>query len=186
MSSLSVPRSALTFGFPLLIAIAYTNVSDVLLRLFGIPSLLQIAVVLLAIIVFLAREELQPLEIVFHPLTIALEVYCALLFVSSAWADDLSAADFRISEAVKGLIIMVAGASLMSSWRRVRIAAATLALVAALLAAISVMQIVTHSTNQLGGLAQVQTGNLYGDVSQPRAAGQPPRKGRRKKKAGRR
>ncbi|HEX3109407.1 MAG TPA: O-antigen ligase family protein [Thermoanaerobaculia bacterium] len=171
MSSLTVPRSALTFGFPILIAIAYTNVSDVLLRLYGIPSILQMVVVLVAIVVFLARDELQPLEIVLHPLTIAMAVYCALLFVSSAWADDLSAADFRISEAVKGLIIMVAGGALMSSWRRVRIAAATLTLVAASLAAISVFQIATHSTNQLGGLAQIQTGNLYADVAQPRAAG---------------
>ena len=171
MSSLTVPRSALTFGFPILIAIAYTNVSDVLLRLFGIPSILQMAVVLVAIVVFLARDELRPLEIVLHPLTIAMAVYCAMLFVSSAWADDLLAADFRISEAVKGLIIMIAGGALMSSWRRVRIAAATLTLVAASLAAISVLQIATHSTNQLGGLAQIQTGNLYADVAQPRAAG---------------
>jgi len=171
MSSLSVPRSALTFGFPVLIAIAYTNVSDVLLRLYGIPSLLQIAVVLLAIVVFLARDELQPLEVVLHPLTIAMAVYCALLFVSSAWADDLPAADFRISEAVKGLIIMIAGGALMSSWRRVRIAVATLTLVAASLAAISVVQMVTHSTNQLGGLVQIQTGNLYANVAQSRAAG---------------
>ncbi|HEV8435872.1 MAG TPA: O-antigen ligase family protein, partial [Thermoanaerobaculia bacterium] len=171
MNTVTVPRSALTVGFPILIAIAYTNVSDVLLRLFGIPSILQMAVVLLAIVVFLAREELQPLEVVLHPLTIAMAVYCALLFVSSAWADDLSAADFRVSEAVKGLIIMIAGGALMSSWRRVRIAAATLTLVAASLAAISVFQIATHSTNQLGGLAQIQTGNLYADVSQPRAAG---------------
>jgi len=171
MSSLTVPRSALTFGFPILIAIAYTNVSDVLLRLFGIPSILQMAVVLVAIVVFLARDELRPLEIVLHPLTIAMAVYCAMLFVSSAWADALSAADFRISEAVKGLIIMIAGGALMSSWRRVRIAAATLTLVAASLAAISVLQIATHSTNQLGGLAQIQTGNLYADVAQPRAAG---------------
>ncbi|HEY2322372.1 MAG TPA: O-antigen ligase family protein [Thermoanaerobaculia bacterium] len=171
MSSITVPRSALTFGFPIVIAIAYTNVSDVLLRLYGIPSLLQIAMLLCAILVFLAREELQPLEIVLHPLTIAMAVYCALLFVSSAWAADLSAADFRISEAVKGLIIMIAGGALMSSWRRVRIAAVTLTLVAATLAAISVVQTVTHSTNQLGGLAQIQTGNLYADVSEPRAAG---------------
>jgi hypothetical protein len=76
MNFTTVSRPAITYGFPILIAIAYTNVSDVLLRLYGIPSLLQIAVVLLAVIVFLAREELQPLEVILHPLTIAMAVYC--------------------------------------------------------------------------------------------------------------
>ncbi|HEX7192172.1 MAG TPA: O-antigen ligase family protein, partial [Thermoanaerobaculia bacterium] len=97
--------------------------------------------------------------------------FCAMLFVSSAWADDLSWADIRIIEAVKGLIMMVLGAALMSTWQRVRVAAATLAIVAGLLAAVSVAQIATHSTNELGGLVQIQAGNLYADVTEPRAAG---------------
>ena len=100
MSSRVLPQSVITFGYPLLIAVAYTNVSDVLLRKFGIPSLLQAAVAVLAVVVIVARKELRPLEVICHPLTIAMAVYCAVLFISSAWADDLSYADFRISEAV--------------------------------------------------------------------------------------
>lgn len=171
MSPQVLPRSVVTYGFPLLIAIAYTNVSDVLLRNFGIPSLLQATVLVLGVVVFLARKELRPLEVIAHPLTIAMAVYCAVLFVSSAWADDLAWADFRISEAVKGLVMMILGAALMSTWERVRIAAKTLAIVAAALAAISVLQIATHSTNDLGGLAQIQTGNIYANVAEARAAG---------------
>lgn len=167
----TVPRSALKFGFPLLIAIAYSNISDVLLREFGIPSLLQATVLVVAIVVILAREELQPLEVVLHPVTIFMAVYAAVLLISSAWADDLAWADFRISEAIKGLIIMILGASLMSTWPRVRLALGTLAVVAALLATISVIQIATHSHQEFGGLLQVQSGNLYEDVSRPRAAG---------------
>jgi O-antigen ligase len=167
----TVPRSALKYGFPLLIAVAYTNVSDVLLRMFGIPSLLQATVLVVAIVVFLAREELQPLEIALHPLTILMAVYCAILFISSAWADNLAWADFRISEAVKGLVIMILGASLMSTWPRVRFALATLAVVAASLATASVIQIATHAHQDFGGLLQVQSGNIYADVSQLRAAG---------------
>src|ERR1043166_3641971 len=124
----TVPRSALKFGFPILIAVAYTNISDVLLRQFGIPSLLQATVGVAAIVVFLAREELQPLEVTLHPVTIFMAIYCAILIVSSAWADDLSWADFRISEAIKGLIIMILGASLMTTWPRVRLALGTLAM----------------------------------------------------------
>ncbi|HEX3581272.1 MAG TPA: O-antigen ligase family protein, partial [Thermoanaerobaculia bacterium] len=47
----------------------------------------------------------------------------------------------------------------------------TLALVAALFAAVSVVQIATHANYDFAGLLQIQSGNLYGDVSQPRAAG---------------
>ena len=171
MTSRTVPPAAITIGFPILIVVAYTNVSDVLLRTLGIPSLLQAVVLLLVVLVFLAREELRPLEVMLHPLTILMAVYCAVLFVSSVWADNLAWADFRISEAVKGLVMMVLGAALMSTWPRVRAAAATLAIVAASMAAISVLQIATHTTNDLGGLLQVQSGNIYADVSQPRAAG---------------
>jgi putative inorganic carbon (HCO3(-)) transporter len=171
MSPIVLPRSALKLGFPILIAVAYTNISDVLLREFGIPSLLQATVGVVAIVVFLAREELQPLEVVLHPLTIFMAIYCAVLLISSAWADNLAWADFRITEAVKGLIIMILGASLMSTWPRVRIALATLAVVAASLATASVLQIATHSTKAFGGLLQIQSGNIYADVSQPRAAG---------------
>ncbi|HEY2091396.1 MAG TPA: O-antigen ligase family protein [Thermoanaerobaculia bacterium] len=171
MSPTILPRSALKFGFPVLIAVAYTNISDVLLRQFGIPSLLQATVGVVAIVVFLARDELHPLEVALHPLTLLMAVYCAILFVSSAWADNLSWADFRISEAVKGLVIMILGASLMSTWPRVRAALATLAIVAAMLATVSVIQIATHSARDFGGLLQVQSGNIYADVSQPRAAG---------------
>lgn len=167
----TVPRSALKFAFPLLVAVAYTNVSDVLLRNFGIPSLLQATVGIVAIVVVLAREELQPLEVALHPVTILMAVYCAILLISSAWADNLAWADFRISEAIKGLIIMILGASLMSTWSRVRIALATLAIAAASLATVSIVQIATHSHYEFGGLLQVQSGNLYADVSQLRAAG---------------
>lgn len=167
----TVPRSALKYGFPLLIAVAYTNISDVLLRAFGIPSLLQATVLLVAIVVYLAREELKPLEVALHPVTVLMAVYTAILVISSAWADNLAWADFRISEAVKGLIIMILGASLMSTWPRVRLALATLAVVAASFATVSVIQIATHAHYEFGGLLQVQSGNIYADVSQPRAAG---------------
>ncbi len=167
----TVPRSALKYGFPLLIAVAYTNISDVLLRAFGIPSLLQATVLLVAIVVYLAREELKPLEVALHPVTVLMAVYTAILFISSAWADNLAWADFRISEAVKGLIIMILGASLMSTWPRVRLALGTLAVVAASFATISVIQIAMHAHYEFGGLLQVQSGNIYADVSQFRAAG---------------
>lgn len=167
----TVPRSALKFGFPLLIAVAYTNISDVLLRELGIPSLLQATVAVVAIVVYLARAELQPLEVVLHPVTLLMAVYCAILLISSAWADNLAWADFRISEAIKGLIIMILGASLMSTWPRVRTALATLAIVAAAFSIVSVIQIATHAQYDFAGLLQVQSGNIYGDVSQPRAAG---------------
>src|SRR5437763_10097467 len=88
-------QRTITFGLPLLIVVAYTNVSDVLLRTFGIPSLLQATVLLLAVVVWLARDTLRPLGVVVQPVTLLLIAYCALLFISSAWADDLSWADFR-------------------------------------------------------------------------------------------
>ncbi|HEX7138810.1 MAG TPA: hypothetical protein VF219_13215, partial [Vicinamibacterales bacterium] len=77
-----LPRSLVTLAFPLLIAIAYTNVSDVLLRTFGIPSILQATVLVLAVVVILDRKELRPLEVIRHPVTIAMVVFCAMLFVS--------------------------------------------------------------------------------------------------------
>jgi O-antigen ligase len=167
----ALQKMGIIFGFPILIVVAYSSVSDVLRRAFGIPSVLQATVVLLALIVWFARSDLRPLGMVLQPMTLLLIAYCALLFISSAWAVDLPSADFRVSEAAKGLVILIIGAALMPSWARVRAGLATLVIVAASLAAISVVQIAVHLSNDLGGLVQVQAGNLYGSVSHARAAG---------------
>src|SRR5947199_6697855 len=93
------------FALPVLIIIVYTNASDLAIRAFSIPSILQPLIVLLALLVWILRAALKPSEVLFQPLTILLGAYCFVLFVSSLWARDVALADQRFSEALKSLAI---------------------------------------------------------------------------------
>ena len=161
----------LAIGLPLLIVIIYTNLSDVAMRAVGTPSLLQPLIVLLGFAVWKLRHVARPVDVATQPLAIFLAGYCFVLFLSSNWASDLYAADENIVESVKSLAIFVIAASLAASWRSLRAAVIALAFAAAFLAGLTVVQKVTGTMFEFFGLATFDRGNIYGNVSEPRAAG---------------
>ncbi|HEY0141056.1 MAG TPA: O-antigen ligase family protein [Thermoanaerobaculia bacterium] len=161
----------LAIGLPILIVIIYTNLSDVAMRAAGTPSLLQPLIVLLGFAVWKLRHVARPVDVATQPLAIFLAGYCFVLFVSSNWASDVYAADENIIEAVKSLAIFVIAASLAASWRALRAAVMALAFAAAFLASLTVIQKVTGTMYDFFGLATFDQGNIYGNVSEPRASG---------------
>jgi O-antigen ligase len=161
-------------GLPLLVVVLYTDLSDVMMENFPVPSLLQPLIVLLAIVVWKNRRELQPSSAAVHPIVIAMVVYALVVFSTSIWAKETYLTDKHFSEAVKAVCVVVLAASLAASWSSLRRALDALIASAALLSSLSVLQIATgRFADAFGGLVKLKSGTIYGDVSLPRAAGPP-------------
>ena len=161
-------------GLPLLVVVLYTDLSDIMMENFPVPSLLQPLILLLAFVVWKYRRELHPSRAALHPIVIAMVVYALVVFSSSIWAKELYLADKRFSEALKAVCIVVLTASLAASWTSLRHALVALVASASLLSSLSVLQIVTgRFADAFGGLVELKFGTIYGDVAMPRAAGPP-------------
>lgn len=164
-------RVAAAGGVPALVVIVYANLSDLAIRNFSTPSLLQPMILLLALVVWRFRSEAGAAFVLTQPLTVALAAYAFVLFLSSTWANEVRLADVQTEEAVKSLAIFFIVAVLVVSWGTLRRAFAALVVTAALLGAITIVQFSTGAETELGGLASRDTGSIYGNVHEPRAAG---------------
>ncbi len=161
-------------GLPLLVVVLYTDLSDIMMENFPVPSLLQPLILLLAVVVWKYRRALQPSSAAVHPIVIAMLVYALMVFSTSIWAAETYLTDKRFSEVVKALCVIVLTASLAASWKALRRALIALIASAALLSSLSVLQIATgRFGDAFGGLVELKYGTIYGDVSMPRAAGPP-------------
>ena len=172
LSSTPVPPRFLLLGLPLLVFLIYTNFSDIAIRNFGIPSVLQPVIVILGVAVWHYRARLGTALVTAQPLTLALAAYAFVLFCSSIWAADVHLADERIVDNVKNLAMFVIIATLAASWRALRIAIAVLAAAASVLAIITMHQALTHDySHEYLGFARIQMAHLYGNVVELRPAG---------------
>jgi O-antigen ligase len=161
-------------GLPLLVVVLYTDLSDIMMENFPVPSLLQPLILLLAVVVWKYRRTLRPMTAVIQPIVIAMTLYTLVVFSTSIWAKETYLTDKRMSELVKALFIIIVAASLASSWTALRRAFTALVISAAILSALSVLQIATgRFADSFGGLVEVKYGTIYEDVSSPRAAGPP-------------
>ncbi len=158
-------------GLPLLIVVMYTDISDLLMRKAPVPSLLQVLIVVLTIVVLRTGE---PLRAVLQPVVIAFALYALVVFSTSIWAGDARLVDDRVSEIVKALFICILTASLAYSWGALKGAFTALIGSAVVLSAMSILQIATgRFFDAFGGLVAPQTGTIYEHILMPRAAGPP-------------
>lgn len=165
-------RISLAIALPILVVLAYSNASDLLTRATGAPSLLQPLIGILAIVVFFARKRLHPAGSIFTLLTLLLALYCVAVFASTIWAVDRDLADQRVSEIAKGFAIYLLVAMLAATWSSLRQGMAALVVCASVLAMLSLYQIATNQyDNDFFGFSQVESGNIYSDVSGTRIAG---------------
>jgi putative inorganic carbon (hco3(-)) transporter len=165
------PQWLWTLALPALVALLYSDVSEVFVQRIGF-SVLQLAIVGSAAVIWFYRDALQPWRILLQPLTLMLGVYAAVIFVSTVWADDLWAADEHVVKTIKSLLLYFVLAALASSWAALRRGIAAMAVTAAVLALVSVLQIGTGNTfGELGGLATVSYGTIYEESQDARAAG---------------
>jgi O-antigen ligase len=161
-------------GLPLLVVVLYTDLSDVMMENFPVPSLLQPLILLLAFVVWKYRDELHPSTAAIHPIVFAMILYALVVFSTGIWAKETYLVDKRFSEVVKAVCVIVLAASLAASWSSLRRALIALIASAALLSSLSVLQIATgRFADAFGGLVELKSGTIYGDVSMPRAAGPP-------------
>jgi O-antigen ligase len=168
------PAVPLPIGVPLLVVILYADVSDSLMTQFPLPSLLRPIILLLAIVAFKYRRVAQPLNVALQLPVIFLMLYAIAGYATGVWARNVRSVDGRFSEFVKATCICVLAASLIVSWQALRRAMLALIVTAAAMSAISIVQVTTGKLeNFLGGMVQVQEGNIYGQVTMPRASGPP-------------
>lgn len=160
-----------TLALPGLVALVYSDISEVFVAHGGF-SVLQFAIVAAAALIWFYRDALQPWRIALQPLTLTLGFYAAIIFVSTVWADDLWAADESVVKAIKNLLLYFVIAALASSWQALRRGLVAMVVTAAILAFVSVAQIGTgREFGELGGLATVAYGTIYEESADARAAG---------------
>jgi O-antigen ligase len=166
------PRWLAMLALPLVVAVLYSNVSDILIDNYEVPSILQLCIVGCAVLIWFYRHALEPSRVLLQPMTIAFALYGVVVFLSTIWADDLALADHDVVRVVKNLLITIVCATIAATAPALRRAMAAAVLVAAMLSAVSIAQIATGRTfNELGGLAALSHGNIYEDSADARAAG---------------
>jgi putative inorganic carbon (hco3(-)) transporter len=161
------------FGVPLIVVLLFANASDLLSRLYSIPSVLQLVFVAMVASLWIWRDELHPKSILLHPLSMALAAWGLVAFMSSGWAADPSAADQRFNEIARSFLLFFIVATFAStSWKALRSAAVALVVTAGVLASLSLYQVATgRYDQQFGRFAAVQFGHIYERVSDARIAG---------------
>lgn len=150
----------------------YLNLSEVLVRWHGLPSLLQLLVLPIAAAALLARPRRETAAVATQGLTLLLAAWVLWLLASTAWAWDPELAGAEAAEAAKALALYLLVALLASSGARLRGAVRSALGAGCLLAAFGVYQALTGDYDALfGGLARVKEAHIYGDVFEPRIAG---------------
>lgn len=166
-------------GVLALLAVSWANLSEVLVRLHGMPSVLQafLPVLLLALGLRQAsgsrREAGAPW---LHGSTAGLAacagLYLGVVAASGAWALDVGAADAVLTDLLKAVVLGVVVAHVLptvAAWRR---AAWTVVLCGGVLAALSSYQVLTGDWGQaFGGLTRVKQAHVVADVFKQRASG---------------
>jgi len=160
------------FGLCLLVAFVYLNLSQVLVRVHELPSLLQLLVLPLFLSGWAGRDGAGLRRTAREPLTILLVLYALVLLFSTALARDRGLADERVFENLKALAVYVLVAMLASSAALIKRGVWTLLGAGALLGGLGVVQSLTGNFSQeYGGLARIKNAQIYGDVFEPRIAG---------------
>lgn len=156
----------------LLLVIVYLNLSDILIRFHGLPSVLQILAIPFVVAAWLANQDRpRALRSTFW-LTAPLIVYWLVLLLSTTTARDPGLADARVLEVAKALVVYLLVVLLVDEPRKLRWACWSLVVAGTALAALGVFQSLTGSTTDaFGGLARVERAHLYGTVFESRIAG---------------
>lgn len=158
-------------GLLLLSGFVYLNLSQVLVRYHGLPSLLRLLAVPVLLAAWAARDREAVRRVIGAPLTLLLVGYSVVLLASTLWAQDTLLADECVSESLKGFIIYFAVALSASSARVVRRGAWVMVASGAFLAALAALQMVGNLRDEYGGLARIKYAHIYGRVFEPRVAG---------------
>lgn len=160
------------FALALLAAFVYLNLSQVLVREHGLPSLLQLLVIPIGLAAARGKGTGRFSALPRLAITVLLALYCLALLASTLVATDSEIADERTSEALKALVIFALTAVLAATPRRLLQAAWTLVAAGACLGALGVAQVLTGDfRQQFWGFARVKNAHIWGGVFEPRITG---------------
>jgi O-antigen ligase len=160
-------------GIVVLVALVYLNLSELLVRFHGFPSIMQAIGVPLVIGAWVGQGTRSVSRTIAPtPLTVALLAFVFVLFVSSSFAHDAALADERIEEHAKAMLVYFLVIALVWSPSLARRATWTLLFAGALIGGIGLIQVLTGEFDStVGGLGRVKFAQIYGNVFRPRIAG---------------
>lgn len=159
-------------GLLILVAVIYTNGSEIAVRYHHWPSLLHLMAPLLVIGILGRQLMSSGRKLVADWMIVLLVLYSAVIFSSSLMAADPTLADEKLLEHLKNLFIFLAIINLTTSRLALRRAVWVLVLVGAFLGTVSVYQVFTSSYGlEFGGFGRIKLAQIVEDVRQPRIAG---------------
>jgi hypothetical protein len=173
----AVSLTFVVFRFPqvglfLLIGVVYSNISEVGVRSFSFPSLLQFLVPLLLLVIAIRHLFLEKELLAWDPLIVLLIAYGIWIFISSIWATDPALADKALFEFLRGLLLMVVVLNLITSGSDFKTVTWVLVCTGIFLGAISVYQVWSSSYGfEFWGFGRVETAHIAGGIRQPRISG---------------
>ena len=160
------------FGLGLLAAFVYLNLSQILVREHGLPSLLQLLAIPIALAAARGEGAGRFRRLPRLALAGLLAAYCGVLLLSTLAAWDRDLADERLFESVKSWAIFALVAVLAATPRRLFQGAWTIVLAGALLGGLGIFQVLTGDfSRQFWGFARVKDAHIWGDVFEKRIAG---------------
>jgi putative inorganic carbon (HCO3(-)) transporter len=161
-----------SIALPFLVAIVYLNLSEVLVRFHGFPSVLQLVALPLFVAAWLGGGSVSVADVLRQGLTRWLMLLVAFVATASTWAKDVDLADERVGETIKSLAIFVLVVLLATSLRRLELAIVAIVASASFLSVLPIAQaLFAGFENDFGGLARIKRAQIYGDVFQARIAG---------------
>lgn len=159
-------------GLALLAGFVYLNLSQILVREHGLPSLLQLLVVPIALAAARGEGAARLRELPRLALAGLLAAYTLVVLVSTLAAWDRELADDRFFETLKAFVIFALTAVLAAAPRRLLQGAWTIVLAGALLGSLGVFQVLTGDfRQQFWGFARIKNAHIWGDVFEQRIAG---------------
>lgn len=159
-------------GLGLLVAFVYLNLSQVLVREHGLPSLFQLLVVPIALAACRGPGAERLRELPRLALAGLLALYALVILVSTLPAADRELADERLAESLKLWVIFALTAVLAASRRRLLQGTWAMVAAGAFLGGLGTFQVLTGDfRQQFAGLARVKDAHIWGDVFEPRIAG---------------
>ena len=162
-------------GLLMLVVLLYTNASEVGVRRYDLPSLLQLLSLATAAgvaIRLLPRHEGPGKRLVLDPLLVPIGLYGIVMFVSSLGAVNLDLADEKVAGLLKGLLVFLVVTNLTTSKATLQRVVWALVLSGAILGTISVYQVLTGAYDQdFGGFGRTKVAQIVGESREPRIAG---------------
>lgn len=159
-------------GLGLLALFVYLNLSQVLVREHGLPSMLQLLVIPIALAALRGDGLARARELPRLALAGLLAAYSLALLAATLVASDRDLADERVLESVKALAIFALVAVLAATPRRLVQGAWTVVAAGALLGGLGTYQVLTGDfSHQFWGFARVKDAHIWGDVFEKRIAG---------------